>query len=584
IFRDPRWGRGHETYGEDPYLTTRLGLAYIRGLQGEGEHLKSAACAKHFAVHSGPENERHSFNAVVDKYDLWNTYLAAFEAAVKEGKVEAVMGAYNRTNGEPCCGSKFLLTDVLRKKWKFDGHVVSDCWAIKDFHEHHRVTNSPVESVVMAIKAGCDLNCGVLFPLAYDAVQHGVLEEALIDQAVTRLIVTRLRLGILGDEDKTWAALDYEAVDCAAHRALNLEAARRGVIMLKNDGSLPLNAAKLSSVAVIGPNADNRRSLDGNYQGTPAERVTVLEGVREIAEKAGCRVYYSEGCPIQGDRCQSLAQADDRFAEARAIAKIADAVIVVLGLDGSIEGEEGDAFSESQAGDKPGIELPGRQEALLKEVRAAAGHGKPVVLVTISGSCIVSAWAEELVSGIFQAFYGGAYGGRAAAEAVFGKLNPSGKLPLTFYRDTSALPAFTDYSMEGRTYRYFKGPVLYPFGFGLSYSRFELSDLTATRRAVSVKVKNAGPYDGREVVQVYVETPGTKEIRSLCGMGTVFLKAGKERALRIALNKNAFGRYNENGTMMTIKGTHRLAVGFHQGDAESVRRAGTTPLYAELVL
>lgn len=583
IFRDPRWGRGHETYGEDPYLTARMGLAFIRGLQGPDRNsLKSAACAKHFAVHSGPENDRHHFNALVDDYDLWNTYLAAFEVAVKEGEVEIVMGAYNRTLGEPCCGSKFLLRDILRKKWRFDGHVVSDCWAIKDFHEFHKVTKSPVESVALAIKNGCDINCGNLFPLAYEAVQKGLLSEAQIDESVTRLIVTRMRLGLLGAQpNPKWTGIGFEAVDCTEHKALNLEAARRSIILLKNDGALPLDTSKIKSIAVIGPNADSRRALDGNYQGTPSERVTVLEGIREIAEKAKIRVFFSEGCDMLKDRREGLAQEDDRIAEARGVAKRASAIVVVLGLDGAVEGEENDQYSESVGGDKPNIELPGRQEKLLQEVCKAAS-GKPVIAITISGSCIVSEWASENAGAILQVFYPGAQGGKAVAEALFGKFSPSGKLPVTFYRSTKDLPDFSDYNMANRTYRYYKGNALYPFGFGLGFSKFELSSPQVSRRSAAVKIKNAGGRDAREVVQVYVQSPETKEIRSLAGFAPVFLKAGKERLLRVPLNKNAFGRYNENGTMKTVKGRHKITIGFNQGDELSVRLSGCKPLTVEL--
>lgn len=585
IFRDPRWGRGHETYGEDPYLTSRMGLAFIRGLQGPDRNsLKSAACAKHFAVHSGPENDRHHFNAVVNKYDLWNTYLAAFEVAVKEGEVEIVMGAYNRTLGEPCCGSKFLLTDILRKKWGFDGHVVSDCWAIKDFHEFHKVTKSPIESVVMAVKNGCDINCGNLFPLAYEALQKGLLTEAQIDAAVTRLIVTRMRLGLLGaTPNPEWTGISYEKTDCPEHRTLNLEAARRSVILLKNDGVLPLDTSKIKTIAVIGPNADSRRALDGNYQGTPSRRVTVLEGIREIAEKSKIRVLFGEGCDMLKDRREGLATEDDRLAEARGIVKRADAAIVVPGLDGAVEGEENDQYSESVGGDKPGIELPGRQEKLLKEVcKTAKAKGVPVIVVTISGSCVVSREACENAAGIFQVFYPGAEGGKAVAEAIFGRFSPSGKLPVTFYRDTKELPDFADYDMENRTYRYYKGEALYPFGFGLGYSKFELSDPTVSRRSVAVKVRNSGKYDAREIVQVYVESPGTKEIHSLAGFKSVFLKAGKERTLRVTLNRNAFGRYNDGGTMKTIRGKHRLTIGFNRGDKLSASLSGQKPVTAEI--
>lgn len=585
IFRDPRWGRGHETYGEDPYLTSRMGFAFIKGLQGPNrEQLKTAACAKHFAVHSGPENERHRFNAIVDKYDLWNTYLAAFEVAVKEAGVEIVMGAYNRTLDEPCCGSKLLLRDILRDKWAFDGHVVSDCWAIKDFHENHRVTASPIESVALAITNGCDINCGNLFPLAVDAVNKGLLTEEQIDAAVTRLFTTRMRLGLLGaPANKAYNAIPFEEVDSPKHRAFNLTVARRTLVLLKNDGILPFKAGSLNTIGVIGPNADNRLALEGNYQGTASQHITVLEGIREIAEKQDIRVLFSEGCDMLRDRRDGLSQPDDRLAEARAVAKRSDALLVVLGMDSSIEGEESDQFSESLGGDRPYLELPASQEKLLKNVVEAA-HGKPVIVINISGSTVSLGWAQANVNSIIQAFYPGAMGGRAIAEALFGEFSPSGKLPLTCYKSTADIPDFTDYNMANRTYRYYKGEPLYPFGYGLSYSTFRLSNVKADKTTVSVSVENTGSIPAWETVQVYVSSPGTKEIRSLCGIGNLFLNAGEKTTLDIKLNKNAFSRYDENGDMREIAGKHTLSVGFTQPDALSVRLYGQVPLTVELTV
>jgi beta-glucosidase len=585
IFRDPRWGRGQETYGEDPYLTGRLGFAFIKGLQGDDRNsLKSAACAKHFAVHSGPEDERHRFNAIVNKYDLWNTYLAAFEVAVKDGGVEAVMGAYNRTLDEPCCGSKFLLKDILRGKWKFDGHVVSDCWAIKDFHEHHRVTKSPKESVVLAIKNGCDINCGNLFPLAYDAVKENLLSEEAINEAVERLMAARMRLGMLGaPQNKKYVNIPYEVVDCIKHRNLNLEAARRSIVMLKNDGSLPLKLSKIKTIGVIGPNADSRRALDGNYQGTASIHITVLEGIRAIAEKNKKRVLFSEGCGLLLDKTEGLALEDDRLAEARKVVKESDAAIVVLGLNGAVEGEENDQYSESVGGDKPNIELPGRQSRLLNDVIKAA-KGKPVILVVISGSALAFGGAEKKLNGIFQSFYPGAMGGQAIAEAIFGKFSPSGKLPVTFYKSTENIPPFTDYNMENRTYRYYKEEVLYPFGFGLSFGKFKLSNLKADKNVAAVKVKNVGKIEANETIEVYVESPGQKEIRNLCGIGNIRLKPGKEKEIKINLNKNAFSRYDENGDIQEIKGMHLLSAGFTQPDDLSVSLYGQKPLATKIVI
>ncbi|MDR3303742.1 MAG: glycoside hydrolase family 3 C-terminal domain-containing protein, partial [Treponema sp.] len=486
--------------------------------------------------------------------------------------------------GEPCCGSKFLLKDILRDKWGFDGHVVSDCWAIRNFHETHHVTASPVESVALAVKNGCDVNCGNLFGLAVDAVQTGLLTEEAINAAVTRLLTTRMRLGLLGaPENKAYTTIPFEEVDSPQHCAFNLEVARRSLVLLKNDGALPFKAGTLKTIGVIGPNADSRLALEGNYQGTASQHLTILDGIREVAGSQGLRVMYAEGCHLVRDRCSGLAQEDDRLAEARAVATHADALVVALGLDCSIEGEENDQYSESMGGDKPFIELPGRQQKLLETVVAAA-QGKPVVLVVISGSALAVSWAADHVNGIVQAFYPGAMGGKAIAEALFGEFSPSGKLPVTFYRGTADVPAFTDYNMANRTYRYYTGEPLYPFGFGLSYSTFALSNPKADKNTFTVTVENTGKIAARETVQVYVTSPGTKEVRSLCGVAPVYLKAGEKTTRAVPLNKNAFSRYDENGDMHEIKGKHTLSIGFTQGDARSVALYGQAPLSVELVV
>ncbi|GHU61594.1 glycosyl hydrolase [Clostridia bacterium] len=582
IFRDPRWGRGHETYGEDPYLTSRLGVAFIHGLQGDKEQLKVAACAKHFAVHSGPEAIRHSFNAECDAYDLWNTYLPAFEVAVKEGKVEAVMGAYNRTLGEPCCGSPFLLQKILREKWGFSGHVVSDCWAIKDFYLNHGVTSSPVASVALAVKSGCDINCGNLFIACLSAVEQGLLTEQDIDQAVERLLVTRMKLGLLGaKEEPSYTSIPYQVVDSKAHRELNLKAARRSLVLLKNDGSLPLDAKKIQTIGVIGPNADSAYALEGNYQGTASEHITPLVGIRQLAEEKGIRVMYAQGCHLYKKSMSGLSLPDDRFAEARIVAKHSDAVVVCLGLDADIEGEEGDTGNEFSSGDKNTLDLPGRQQALLEAVVSAA-KGKPVIVVLISGSALSVNWADEHTAAVLQAFYPGALGGRAIAEVLFGEVSPSGKLPVTFYRDSNELPDFTNYEMKGRTYRYFEGHVLYPFGYGLTYESFALRNLEATKEKVKVTVQNQGKRKAHETVQVYVHLNEQKEKLSLCAFAGVDLEAGESRELVLPLSINSFARYDENGDLKTIKGEHQLFVGFTQPDLRSVELYGQKPL--EIVL
>jgi beta-glucosidase len=584
IFRDPRWGRGHETYGEDPFLTGALGVAFIKGLQGEDrDSLKVAACAKHFAVHSGPEGQRHRFNAETNEYDLWNTYLSAFDDAVHEANVEAVMGAYNRTLGEPCCGSKFLLKQILREKWRFDGHVVSDCWAIKDFHENHRVTSSPLESVALAVKNGCDLNCGIMFALAGDAVKNGLLQETEIDDAVTRLIHTRMRLGLLGaPENKEWASIPYSKVDCPEHAALNLEAAEETVVLLKNKGVLPLDSTAVKTLGIIGPNADNRLALIANYFGTASRYVTPLDGIKQFAEESGIRVLYSEGCHLYKDKVSGLSEADDRLSEARIVAKNSDAVVLCLGLDATIEGEESDAYAATDAsGDKTSIELIGRQAALLKTVLEAAGN-KPVIVVLVSGSALAVVEADDKAAAVVQLFYPGALGGLALAKVLFGRTSPSGKLPVTFYRKTEDLPDFTDYNMKNRSYRYFKGDVLYPFGFGLGYSKFEISNLNADLKSCTVQVKNTGTMKAREVVQIYTSLESQKEIFSLCGIGEVFLAPGEQTDLTIKLGKTAFSRYDQNGDLRLIPGSHVLYAGFTQPDSKSIALYGQEPLKAAI--
>ncbi|MDP4091186.1 MAG: glycoside hydrolase family 3 C-terminal domain-containing protein, partial [Bacillota bacterium] len=505
IFRDPRWGRGHETYGEDPYLTGRLGVSFIKGLQGDDEkYMKSAACAKHFAVHSGPEGERHSFNAVVNQKDLYETYLPAFKEAVKEAKVEAVMGAYNRTNDEPCCGSKTLLNDILREDWGFQGHVTSDCWAIKDFHEHHMVTSNALESVALALNNGCDINCGNMYLNMLLAHKEGLVAEETIDKSVTRLMTTRMKLGMFDDQSHVpYASIPYEKNDCMIHRNFARKVAEKTLVLLKNEDSiLPLDKKKIKSIAVIGPNANSREALIGNYSGTASKYVTVLEGIQaEVAPDT--RVYYSEGCHLYKGKVEGLGMSRDRFAEALSVAERSDVVVMCLGLDATLEGEEGDTSNEYASGDKPNLNLPGLQQELLEEVYKT---GKPIILLLLSGSALAVTWADENVSAIIQGWYPGEEGGTAIASMLFGDFSPSGRLPVTFYRSTEELPDFKEYSMKNRTYRYMENEALYPFGFGLSYTKFEYSslkinkDTVKTDEAVKVSavVKNAGSFESDE--------------------------------------------------------------------------------------
>ena len=574
IFRDPRWGRGHETYGEDPYLTARLGCAFVRGLQGKGETLKTAACAKHFAVHSGPEALRHGFNALASAKDMEETYLPAFRALVQEAKVEAVMGAYNRTNGEPCCASDALM-GKLRGEWGFEGHFVSDCWAIRDFHENHKITSEPAQSVTKALKAGCDLNCGCTYQHILTALERGLITEEDVRRSAVRVFTTRFLLGILGGEGSEYDAVPYETVECDEHLKLAHDAALRACVLLKNDGLLPLDPASGETIAVIGPNADSRRCLIGNYHGTSSHFVTVLEGVREQLAGRG-RILYSEGCALSEKSVEPLAQPNDRLAEAVAAAKRSDKVILVLGLDETLEGEEGDTGNSYYSGDKADLLLPEPQRILLGRVLEL---GKPTVVVLLAGSAIDLSEAQEKAGAILLGWYPGAAGGRAVAELLFGKESPSGKLPVSFYRNEALeeMPAFTDYSMRSRTYRYYTGTPLYPFGFGLGYGERSIGLLGADRAQARVRVKNGSGRAVEEVVELYIRDEGSPLAPPnpvLCGFRRVRLGPGEERELAVPIEKNAFTVVDDEGRRLPGSGTWRLWAGFGAPDARTEELSG----------
>ncbi|HHV97216.1 MAG TPA: glycoside hydrolase family 3 protein [Clostridiaceae bacterium] len=583
IFRDPRWGRGQETYGEDPYLTGRLGVAFIKGLQGnDKKYLKAAACAKHFAVHSGPETERHHFNAIVSKKDLFETYLPAFSECVKEAKVEAVMGAYNRVNGEPCCGSETLLKKILREEWKFKGHVVSDCWAICDFHKNHKVTNSAPESAALAVKNGCDLNCGNTYPSLLVAHKEGLIDEKKIDEAVTRLMITRMKLGMFDDQSKVpYSSIPYEMCDCDEHRKFSLEVAKRSMVLLKNENNiLPLDKNKIKSIAVIGPNANNREVLKGNYCGTASRYTTVLEGIIETVNE-GTRVYYSEGCHLYKEKVEGLAAPKDRFAEAISVAERADVVVMCLGLDPTIEGEE--MNNEYGNGDKNDLNLPGLQQELLEAVYST---GKPIILVLLSGSALAISWADEHIPAIIQAWYPGAEGGKAVAGLIFGEFSPSGRLPVTFYRTTEELPDFRDYSMMNRTYRYMQNEALYPFGYGLSYTKFEYGDIDISNTCInagenlkcSVTVKNVGNWESYEVVQLYLrDVEGSTKLPrwQLKGIKVVYLKPGEEKKVSFLLTPRHMSMINDEGKRILEPGRFEVYIGGSQPDRRSIELTGS---------
>ncbi len=594
IFRDPRWGRGHETYGEDPYLTSRLGVAFINGLQGKGKYLKTAACAKHYAVHSGPEAIRHAFNAQVTQKDLWETYLPAFEACVKEAKVEAVMGAYNRTNDEPCCGSNTLIKEILRNKWHHQGHFVSDCWAIKDFHEHHRVTSTAVESASLAINAGCDLNCGNTYLNILRAHQQGLVSEETITQSAERLFTTRYLLGLFDENE--YDQIPYNVVECKKHRTLAKTAAEKSIILLKNDGILPLSQ-KLKAIGVIGPNANSRAALIGNYHGTSSRYITVLEGIQNSVEEE-VTVYYSEGSHLFKEKVENLAWPNDRISEAVIVAKNSDVVILCLGLDGTLEGEEGDTGNSYASGDKVDLSLPKVQEQLLRKVVEV---GKPTILCLMAGSAIDLSFAKENVNAILQLGYPGAEGGSAAANIIFGKVSPSGKLPITFYNSLENFPAFEDYAMKGRTYRYIEEKAQYPFGYGLTYSKVQLSDanvivpeligknedeISAENIQVSVTISNIGEFDTDEVIQLYVKDCKSKyAVRNynLCGFKRILLPKGTTKRVELIFSCKSLLAVNDEGIRILDSNEFIVYIGISQPDEESVTLCNMKPIAIPIV-
>lgn len=595
IFRDPRWGRGQETYGEDPFLTSRLAVAFINGLQGSHPHyLKAAACAKHYAVHSGPEPLRHSFNAEVSVKDLRETYLPAFAAAVKEAKVEAVMGAYNRVNGEPACAHQELLVQILREEWGFAGHVVSDCGAIEDIHKEHRVTATPEESAALAVNNGCDLNCGRIFESLRKAVDQGLISEETIDQAVRRLLRTRFKLGMFDPPDRVpFNNIPFEINDCAQHRELAREMARESIVLLKNeDNLLPLNQDKLSSIAVIGPNADSKKVLLGNYYGRPSRYITALEGIQNKVG-AQTRVYYAHGCDLSTQATDSLGElATSGFAEALAAAERSDLIILFMGISPELEGEEVEVANSDGGGDKTSLNLPGMQENLIKIM---VETGKPVVLVLLNGSPLAVNWAQENVPAIIEAWYPGQEGGTAIADVLFGDYNPAGRLPVTFARSLEQVPDFKDYSMCNRTYRYMEAEPLYPFGFGLSYTSFNYTNLALNIANIStemieeikvtVEVENSGEYSGDEVVQLYtkdVAASGIVPVWQLNGFQRVNLQPGEKKKISFALSRRQLALIDQQGRCWLEPGKFKIYVGGQQPDQRSELLSGKKVLATEL--
>lgn len=714
IFRDPRWGRGQETYGEDPFLTGRLAVQFVKGLQGDDPtYFKTIATVKHFAVHSGPEPERHSFDARIDERDFRETYLPQFEMGIKEGKAYSVMCAYNRLEGEACCGSSHLLTSILRNNWGFKGYVVSDCGAIDDIYQRHKIVPTPEEAAALAVKSGCDLECATTFKSLKQAVAKKLITEAEIDTAVKRLFIARFKLGMFDPPGMVkWTKIPYSVVDNEQHRELALEAARKSIVLLKNENHLLPLKKDVKSIAVIGPNADQWMMLLGNYNGIPSDPVTPLRGIRE--KLPGAKVMYAQGCelaeglphfetipgenllngnerglradyynnnefkgnilfsktekmvddvwndqaprndmnddnfgvrwqgeiiadqrgeyqlgfvttckvhlylddsliadtkyhfrdefndprlrkssPINleaGKKYQIKVEASESYGDARIqlvwskpqqnrkqelktkaieIAKQADVIIMFMGLTANLEGEEMDIKIDGfKGGDRTTLDLPKVQEDLIKDIRA---FNKPVVLVLLSGSALSINWENKNIPAIVEAWYPGQAAGKAIADVLFGDYNPAGRLPVTFYKTVTDLPAFEDYDMNGRTYRYFKGEVLYPFGYGLSYTNFSYDNLNVATKSrvadsirVSVTVKNSGKLEGDEVVQLYVSNLSAAvpvPIRSLAAFKRVHLQPGEIKKVDMIVPPNAFSVIDNNNQRVILPGKFAIAVG-----------------------
>lgn len=566
IFRDPRWGRGQETYGEDPYLISKIGKAFVLGLQGDDpRYLKASACAKHYAVHSGPEKNRHSFNSDVSTYDLWDTYLPAFRTLVVDANVSGVMCAYNAFKGQPCCGNDLLMQSILRDKWNFKGYVTSDCGAIDDIFNHHKAHPDAATAAADAVFHGTDLDCGQSAYLALvKAVKDGIITEKQLDVSVKRLFTIRFRLGLFDPAEQVdYAHIPISILECKKHQDLAKQLARESMVLLKNDRLLPLQKNKLKKVVVMGPNADCKDALLGNYNGHPSRMLTPLQAIRERL-KGVAEVVYVSGI----DYINTLSE--DELKRYVNQAKGADAVIFVGGISPRLEGEEMSVNKDGfDGGDRTSIALPAVQTQLMKAL--VAGR-IPTVFVMMTGSALAIPWEAKHVPAILNAWYGGQYGGEAIADVLFGDYNPSGKLPVTFYAKDSDLPDFESYDMQGRTYRYFKGKALYPFGYGLSYTDFRYSSLkmptacntTDKEIPVTVTVKNTGKMDGEEVVQLYVSHPDKKilvPVTALKGFKRIYLKAGEAKQITFSLSSEDLSCVDENGIRKVLPGTVKIQVG-----------------------
>ncbi|KAA6301909.1 MAG: 4-beta-xylosidase [Candidatus Ordinivivax streblomastigis] len=573
LFRDPRWGRGQETYGEDPYLTAVLGKEMVKGLQGDDSlYLKTSACAKHFAVHSGPEAGRHTFNATAGNYDLWDSYLPAFQALVTEAHVSSVMCAYNRFDDEPCCGNSRLMTDILRNQWHFAGYVTSDCGAIDDFYKQHKTHPDAVAASADAVLHGTDLDCGnEAYKTLVTAVEKGLINEKEIDISLKRLFRIRFRLGMFDTpESSPYAQIHYDTLECDEHKDHALKMARESIVLLKNENRLLPLSSNLKKIVVLGPNADNKEVQLGNYNGFPSEIITPLEGIRAMSN---VEIVYAQAT----SHTTALTTETDA---ALAAIKDADLVIFIGGITPQLEGEEGDAGKEPnigfERGDRTSIALPQVQTDCMKKIKA---KGIPLVFICMSGSAIGMEWEAENADAILQAWYGGQSAGTAIADILFGRYNPCGRLPVTFYRNDQDLPDYHDYSMMNRTYRYFTGKPLYSFGYGLSYTTFDYDWKMKPEKAYtesdtiicSAKINNSGNLPGYEIAQVYIEYPKglgypLKELAYFKKIATI---PGQDVEIKLSLPVSRFAKWDEKEEKMLLpEGNYRIWIGGHSGDCK----------------
>ncbi|MEO0895656.1 MAG: glycoside hydrolase family 3 C-terminal domain-containing protein [Bacteroidota bacterium] len=570
LFRDPRWGRGQETYGEDPFLTSQMGIAYVKGLQGDHPTLlKSAAMAKHYAVHSGPEALRHEFDAKVSMKDLWETYLPAFEALVTEADVEGIMGAYNRTNGEPCNAHPYLMEEVLRKQWGFDGYFVSDCWAIVDFFQGHKISKDAPSAAAFALNNGCNLNCGSSYQSLMESLEKGYTTEDMVDENLRELLPTRFKLGLFDPMGSgPWDKLGPEVIACDDHIKLSKEAATKSIVMLKNEGLLPLDKG-LESIFVTGPMATHAQALLGNYYGLSPDMKTILEGVVGKVEPH-TSVHYSQGALLDEKNRNPV----DWFSGEAGDAEV---TIACLGNSQLWEGEEGEAIASRHLGDRADIQLPQNQVEFLKTIRSKA---KKLVVVVTGGSAIAFEEVYELADAVIFVWYPGEQGGSAVGDILFGDANPSGRLPVSFPKSIKDLPPYEDYNMTNRTYRYMEVDPLFPFGFGLSYTKFAYSDMKLSAEkiksgesmTVSVRVSNTGTVKGEEVIQLYLKDKKGSVVlpkMALKGFKRVNLWPGASEVVKFVITPDMMRMVNEDGERMIEKGEFEVFVGGSLPDKRS---------------